>query len=108
MHFRLDAPNLDGFVKSPISALCEISQNFTYAKYSVFFEIWKALILSRLGVITLPSKSDFLRDCLSLQAPKIKTGGRGVEIRGRECSCSNSFPASQSEAVVIMHKYAVI
>jgi len=36
----------DGFVKSPISALCEISQNFTYAKYSAFFEISQALILN--------------------------------------------------------------
>ena len=32
--------------KSPISALRAISQNFTYAKYSAFFEIAQALILN--------------------------------------------------------------
>ena len=36
---------VDGFVKSPISALRAISQNFTYAKYAAFFEIAQALIL---------------------------------------------------------------
>jgi len=36
----------DGFVKSPISALCAISQNFTYVKYAAFFEIAQALILN--------------------------------------------------------------
>jgi len=37
---------LDGFVKSPISALRAISQNFTYAKYAAFFKIAQALILN--------------------------------------------------------------
>ena len=37
---------VDGFVKSPISALCAISQNFTYAKYAAFFEIAQALNLN--------------------------------------------------------------
>ena len=37
---------IDGFVKSPISALRAISQNFTYAKYAAFFEITQALILN--------------------------------------------------------------
>ena len=37
---------IDDFVKSPISALCAFSQNFTYAKYSAFFELAQALILN--------------------------------------------------------------
>ena len=37
---------IDAFVKSPISALRAISQNFTYAKYAAFFEIAQALILN--------------------------------------------------------------
>jgi len=37
---------LDDFVKSPISALRAISQNFMYAKYAAFFEITQALILN--------------------------------------------------------------
>ena len=35
-----------GFVKSPISALCAISQNFMDAKYAAFFELAQALILN--------------------------------------------------------------
>jgi hypothetical protein len=38
--------NIDGLVKSPISALRAISQNFTYAKYAAFFDIAQALILN--------------------------------------------------------------
>jgi len=38
--------SFDGLVKSPISALRAISQNFTYAKYSAFFDISQALILN--------------------------------------------------------------
>jgi len=37
--------NSDGSVKSSVSALRAISQNFTYAKYPAFFEVSKALIL---------------------------------------------------------------
>ena len=37
---------IDGFAKSPISALRAIFQNFTYAKYAAFFEIAQALILN--------------------------------------------------------------
>jgi hypothetical protein len=40
------AINIDGLVKSPISALRAISQNFTYAKYAAFFDIAQALILN--------------------------------------------------------------
>ena len=40
------AGKIDGFVKSPISALRAISQNFTYDKYAAFFEIAQALILN--------------------------------------------------------------
>ena len=40
----------DGFVKSPISALRAIPQNFTYAKYAAFFGIAQALILDFLQV----------------------------------------------------------
>ncbi|MFO8047943.1 MAG: hypothetical protein R6U29_02825, partial [Desulfosudaceae bacterium] len=37
---------IDGFVKSPISALRAITQNFTYYKYAAFFVIAQALILN--------------------------------------------------------------
>jgi len=37
---------MDDFVKSPISSLRVISRNFTYARYSVFFEIAQSLILN--------------------------------------------------------------
>jgi len=43
---RLDFRVLDGFVKSPIPALRALSQNFTHAKQSVFFEITQALTLN--------------------------------------------------------------
>jgi len=36
----------DGFVKSPISALCAIYQHFMYARYAAFFETRQALILN--------------------------------------------------------------
>jgi len=41
-----DAIKHDGFVKSSISALRAIPQNFTYAKYAAFFGIAQALILN--------------------------------------------------------------
>jgi len=39
-------PSIDGFVKSPISALRFIPQNFTYYMYAAFFGISRALILN--------------------------------------------------------------
>jgi len=37
---------IDDFVKRPISALCALSQNFTYAAYAAFFKMVQALILN--------------------------------------------------------------
>ncbi|MGM0404113.1 MAG: hypothetical protein ACQEQN_10380 [Thermodesulfobacteriota bacterium] len=61
--YELGATNIvDGFVKSPISALRTIFEE-SHVRLSTLnpSKIARALILSRHGVITLPSKIDFLR-----------------------------------------------
>ena len=50
--------NVDGFEKSPISALREIPQNFTYDQHAAFFVIARALILA-----FLQSRPSFFRSC---------------------------------------------
>jgi len=62
---------IDGFVKSPISALCAISEEYhVHLSTLNSSKIAQALILaflSRLGVISKPSEADFLRDYQSFK-----------------------------------------
>jgi len=60
--------NFDGFVKSPISAIRAISQNFTYDKYAAFFEIAQALILNFLQSRQIST----FYECINYANPKIR------------------------------------
>jgi hypothetical protein len=50
--------NLDGFIKSPTSALCCISQSFNVRKVRLMITKFARL---EFELFTKPSKSDFLR-----------------------------------------------
>ena len=52
---------MDDFVKSPISALRAISQNFTYARYAAFFGIAQALILNFLQSRRIATFYEFIK-----------------------------------------------
>jgi hypothetical protein len=84
----MEAVIFDGFVKSPTSALCCISQSFNVQKVRLMITKFACL---EFELFTKPSKSDFLRftsssiliwkeksDCLVTKAPTHKTDFKRV------------------------------
>jgi len=71
--------NIDDFVKVQYLRLRAISQNFTYAKYSAFFEIAQALILNFLQSRRITTYYEFINIDGFVKNPiSTKTGSGGA------------------------------
>jgi hypothetical protein len=91
---------IDGLVKSPISALRAISQNFTYAKYSEFFDIAQALILNFLQGRPMTTFYETISDCFGYiielvfimfsRGSSLKVDGKGERLLRRQTPMEHS------------------